>query len=188
MLPFDEKELSDLKSKLAAIATGMMQPASDWRQTKIKGWHGMAAEAERMDGAPRWWANPRENRLSDINQLLESRGMAKLQTRDDKNSENVHVGERVLASEVAEHQHNQEKTPAEDEGKFLQYMPRRHDNLAQWYANLGVRVDINKESRSPWFSALGSYIAKFPATATLDDVDAGTIAKFLEQICEGAHA
>jgi hypothetical protein len=198
MLPFNDKELSDLKSKLAAIAARPVH----WNETKIKNWGGMASEAKKMDATPEWWKRDQSgsSNLASINELLEGRGLGRLRSRDDKESENVHAGERgVTASQVSEYQHNKEKNlnasasknreeHADDQEEYLSFMPKPHDILSKWYSDLGVHVDINKESRSPWFSALGSYIGKFPATAKLADVDRETVATLLKQICEGAHA
>jgi hypothetical protein len=176
-----DKEISELKTKLAAIAA---RPPH-WSETKIGRWNGgLVGDALRFQEADNWWTrDPRGVRdLSAVNQLLENCGLGRLRSRDesfererDRNKkQNEKYESRTSPGEVAD-----------DAEEYESYMPSPHDNLSQWYADLPKHVDINQEGRKSWFSALGSYIGKFPATATLDDVDRETVAKLVKQICGG---
>jgi hypothetical protein len=155
---FNDKELAELKSKLAVIAA---RPPH-WNETCIKGWNGMMREAERMDAVPEWWKNSRQNNLAAVNELLEKVGLSKL--RDGVEEENVHAGERgVTASEVAEHQRDKEKNMGRDD-----LDPEENESIAAWLARLNIHVDAS----DPFFMALRSHAGRFrgdaPARKTLD--------------------
>jgi hypothetical protein len=171
-----------LKAKLDAIAK---RPAH-WSETKIGRWNGgLVGDALRFQREDEWWRHDQRGvrDLAAVNELLERVGVGKVKTRDESSFErerdrnkkqNEKYESRTSPSEVAD-----------DAEEYESYMPSPHDNLGQWFASLAKRVDVNQEGRKSWFSALGSYIGKFPTTATLDDVDRETVAKLLKQVCGG---
>jgi hypothetical protein len=151
-----------LQAKLDAIAK---RPAH-WTETRIGRWHGMAAEAERMDATPDWWKRDQRGRtdLAEIDRILQNAGLGKLKTRDGAEEENVHAGERgVTASEVAEAQRDKEKNMGRDELE-----PEENESIAAWLARLNIHVDAS----DPFFMALRSHAERFrgdaPARKTLD--------------------
>jgi hypothetical protein len=127
---------------------------------------------------------------------LKRAGLGSLRTNDGIEEENrqFHAGGKergTTASEVAEAQHDKRKRRREgtvtDEGGYAEYFPEPDDNAWAWADALATKVDTNTPESRPWYSALLSYIHKFPQKTKASDLDQETVAKLVKEICDGGH-
>lgn len=178
-----EELYQGIQAKLDALESGAPPAIPDWRATPIAGWNGFVKEAERIAG-PNWWQKPASAAEKSLAELLKRAGLGELKTSDGKEEENVHAGPSgPTASEVAEHQ----QTTRHDEGEYAEYFPKPNDNAWAWADALATKVDTNTPKSRSWYSALLSYIHKFPQKTKASDLDAETVAKLVKEICDGGH-
>jgi hypothetical protein len=191
---FNAQEVAELKSKLAAIAK---RPAH-WSETKIGRWNGgLVGDALRFQEEDRWWTrDPRGvGDLGAVNALLENCGLGRMRSRDEFEVDPDFERERDLqkkknetyesstpVEEVVEAQ--SDKSVDEEEAWSSEYLPGDNDNALRWYSDLAKRVDVNTSDRRAWFSALGSYVNKFPASAVARDLDQSTLRTMVKMLCE----
>jgi hypothetical protein len=184
-----EVELRQLQCKLDRIAA---EPPH-WTETKIGNYEGgILRDAERISGSD-WWkrSEPRDASNREVIRLVERAGLGTLRIiRDGKEEENVWGGERrsgTTASAVAEHQRDREKVGVHDAEEYETYLPEPEDNAWAWANALAMKVDTNTAESRPWYSALLSYIHKFPQTSQARDLDQETVGKLVKEICDGGH-
>jgi hypothetical protein len=182
--------LEDLRREVEDLIAAETTPrAPDWKKTEIGKWRGGVVEELLRTHEPEWWRRDARGSsdLAAVNELLERVGMSKLKTRDDAEEENHYGASRgsVTAKEVNEAQREGEKTGARDSRKFESYLPKGDENAMAWANDLPKRVDTNTEEARPWFTALLSYVTKFPPDAKMRDLDQGAITTILKQICGG---
>jgi hypothetical protein len=161
----------------------------DWRTTPIgRNADGILADAKRFL-EPEWWRRDRRGApdLVTVNELLENCGLRRLRSRDEVDPD----FKRRRDAQVKKNESYESSTPAaeadDEEEAWEDYLPSPNDNVRQWYEALPKHVDINAKDRRSWFSSLGSYINKFPASAIARDLDQDTICKLVQQICKGGN-
>jgi hypothetical protein len=140
---------------------------------------------ERFASEDQWWkTDVRGVRdLSAVNELLANCGLGKLRSRDDVSPE---FKRRRDAAKKENDKYESRTSPsdvADDAEDVESYLPASGENAWAWADNLATRVDTNPSDIRPWYSALLSYVHKFPNTAKASDLDAGTVRKLVEQIC-----
>ena len=189
-----EDVFEDLRKEFAVIAgarTAVKPP--NWRETKIGNWAGgFVKEAERIAG-PNWWEKPSNQFEQSLNDLLRSAGLGRLQDATDPREEvENYRTPPVTSTRIAERQRDKSQRRRErsatDEEKYAEYFPEADDNAWAWADALATKVDTNTPESRPWYSALLSYIRKFPQKTKASDLDQETVAKLVKQICDGGHS
>jgi hypothetical protein len=183
-----EKEMAELKVKLDAIAA---RP-DHWSETKIGRWNGgIVEDMRRFQEVDEWWK--RDVRgvrdLSTVNQLLENCGLGRMRSRDDSFEEERDLQKKKndtyeSSTPVEEVVEAQSDKSVDEEEAWSEYLPGDNDNALRWYSDLAKRVDVNTSDRRAWFSALGSYVNKFPASAVARDLDQSTLRTMVKMLCE----
>jgi hypothetical protein len=182
---FNDKETRELETNLAAIAAGRLAHRSSWNETKIGRYTSFSEDVERFKKSEEWWRHDtRGSRdMAAINELLERVGVGRLRSRDDD-------FERRRDAQKKENEKYNSTTPATEvadaEEKYLEYMPEPGDSAWAWVDALPTKVDVNTREKQPWYSALSSYVHKFPERTKARDLDQETLAKLVKQICEEA--
>jgi hypothetical protein len=177
---FDVKETAELEAKLAAITK---RPAH-WSETPIaRNAGGLVGDVERFQMEDLWWTkDPRGVRdLASVNELLERVGVGKLRDGAEEEKRQYGVGGSTPVEEVVEAQSDKS---VDEEEAWSEYLPGDNDNALRWHSDLAKRVDVNTSDRRAWFSALGSYVNKFPASAVARDLDQSTLRTMVKMLCE----
>jgi hypothetical protein len=188
----------ELKRDLERIEKAVPTPP-DWRKTRIgNNQGGIVADVERLSN-PGWWRKPSNQAEQSLTALLNRAGLGSLtdtteafiRKRDRQKEKNESYEESTSAAEIAERQRDRAQRRREgavtDEGEYAKYFPEANDNAWAWADALATKLDTNTPESRPWYSALLSYIHKFPQKTKASDLGQETVAKLVKQICDGGH-
>jgi len=190
MLKLNEKFFSELQKEIDANE-GIVPAPADWRKTEILKWKGgIIADVARLDSSAgsEWWKRP-QSEAEKLDHLLTTLRPA----RDGAEEENVHVGERVTAEEVARVQRDKAKRrregddeEEEPETSWEKLLGRPRDDARTWLRDLSARIDMNGEGRG-FFGALKDHVESKPRGATCGDLNAKLVEFCLRQLCSSSE-
>jgi hypothetical protein len=165
----------------------------DWRKVPIYSVDGGVANVMRdfstMSGpvAGRWWEHREPTFLRTQGEGIAERLMPLVNralrkfARDGVEEENRWPKEEV---ERKREEDDSRSGEAKDAAEYEKYLPELDQDAHAWLAEFAKQVDMNVAGRRELFSALSTYIDKFGAAVRARELNAETIRKLVEQICQ----